>query len=1088
MDIPALTELSNGRYRVSLSRVGGGLSSCDGLALNRWPDDPVEDAQGFFIYLRDLDSGALWSTTRQPTWTEPQRYEVSRVGDGLRVLREDDGILLVTTISVSPSDDLERREVALENRSGRPRKLELTSLIEVALAPAQVDLVHPAFAKLFVQTGLGRPQGALLAQRRPRGDHEHWPTAFHALAGAPVLQWETDRLQFIGRGRSTRRPAMAMSGTVGNVLDPVLSLRTEIELAPGETRQLSFILGVAANRRAVSKALKPFAPSPLPARSRKAAAPARNRMTSAFEADGSEYAIRMPANDHGLDLPPAPWVNVIANERFGCIVSETGAGCTWSRNSQANRLTPWANDPVCDAHGEALYLRDEDSGRSWSPLPGPAPAAVPYETRHGFGYTSFRCSANGIEQEATAFVAQSDPLKVVRLRLTNRGTEPRRLSLFVYQRLVLGTLPEGAASLRSWQRDRVLCAQRREASDFSEGIAFSFVVSGPVLAESVTCDRAAFIGVHGSVQAPAALQQPQLDGAQGEGFDACFARQLLFTLAPGASSTFDVALGEAVGEAELEALTQRYATQQAISAALETVVKFWRDQLGRIRVRSPSPELDHMINGWLPYQALSCRIWGRTAYYQSSGAYGFRDQLQDAGNLCLLWPARTRHQILLHARHQFEEGDVLHWWHAEPVERGIRTRFSDDLLWLPYVTGQYLDRSGDASILDESVPFLAAAGLDPGEEERYLKAQWSATPANLYEHCCRALDRSLTQGAHRLPLMGTGDWNDGMNRVGREGRGESVWLGFFLCGLLERFTPLAQARGDKDRAERYSAYRSALVDALNDTGWDGQWYRRAYYDDGTPLGTHEAAECRIDGLVQAWAAMSGIAPPERSGQAMSALESHLVDEASGLIRLLTPPFVNAAEDPGYIKGYVAGVRENGGQYTHATCWMIAAAAQLGLRDRAARWLAMISPLAHTRRAALLARYKVEPYVIVADIYAARPHVGRGGWTWYTGSAGLGYRIALESILGLRIAEGRVLELRPCVPDDWPHYEIEYQAPDSESRYQIHIRNPDACSEAVIAASVDGAPLSVSDGMLRLELATDGEIHQVAVTLGRRGAR
>jgi cyclic beta-1,2-glucan synthetase len=580
-----------------------------------------------------------------------------------------------------------------------------------------------------------------------------------------------------------------------------------------------------------------------------------------------------------------------------------------------------------------------------------------------------------------------------------------------------------------------------------------------------------------------ALSQPELDGTIGAGLDPCFARQLRFKLLPCQSAVVTFIFGEALSEQELHELVVRYSSGAALDAAFAEASLGWKESLGGLRVTSASPEIDRMINGWLPYQALSSRILGRTAFYQSSGAYGFRDQLQDAGNLCLLWPELTRRQILLHAGHQFEEGDVLHWWHGPPVERGVRTRFSDDLLWLPYVTYQYMQCTGDVQVLDAVAPFLKGPELDAAEQECYLKPCVSSEQGSVFEHCCRALDRSLTAGRHGLPLMGSGDWNDGMNRVGSDGRGESVWLGFFLYQILEWFIPLARQRGDALRADRYALYRKGVRQQLDIAGWDGNWYRRAYYDNGTPLGTRDAAECRIDGLVQAWAVLSDGAPANRAAQAMDAVERQLVNEADGLIRLLTPPFVNAPEDPGYIKGYVAGVRENGGQYTHAACWMVAAMAKLGRRDRALQLLIMLSPTWHTRNAEQVERYRVEPYVIAADIYGAEPHVGLGGWTWYTGSAGLAYRIAVESVLGLRLEGGRNLLLSPCVPDDWPDYYMEYRIPGSITRYIIDVRNPHGRTESVVGATIDGVALQPSRGIARVPVTDDGASHRVVITLG-----
>ncbi|MGH7447734.1 MAG: GH36-type glycosyl hydrolase domain-containing protein, partial [Longimicrobiales bacterium] len=503
----------------------------------------------------------------------------------------------------------------------------------------------------------------------------------------------------------------------------------------------------------------------------------------------------------------------------------------------------------------------------------------------------------------------------------------------------------------------------------------------------VTGDRAAFLGAFGSLAAPAAVaSEGPLDGRVGEGMDPCAAFQAPFTLHAGGTISLAFLIGNAADEQGASALAAKYDNAGAIERALAEVRTFWHDMVGGVQVRTPSPAIDLMVNGWLAYQTLSCRMWGRSAFYQSGGAFGFRDQLQDAAALIYLAPQLARDQILLHAAHQFREGDVLHWWHP-PEGTGIRTRFADDLLWLPYITAFYLRTTGDDALLDDRVRFITAPALDPGEDERMVVPEDSGEAGSVHEHCCRAIDRSLTRGAHGLPLIGAGDWNDGMNRVGREGRGESVWLGFFLYTILSDYIPVCDRRGDSDRAARYRAYRDELAVALEDAGWDGAWYRRAYYDDGSPIGSAQSDECRIDAIAQAWAVLSGVAPPDRAAQALDALEEHLVSEEDGLIRLLTPPFDRTPHDPGYIRGYLPGVRENGGQYTHGALWAVRALAEAGRVERAASLLEMLSPVSHTRTPQEVAVYQAEPYVIAADVYGEPPHVGRGGWTWYTGSSG-----------------------------------------------------------------------------------------------------
>jgi cyclic beta-1,2-glucan synthetase len=806
-----------------------------------------------------------------------------------------------------------------------------------------------------------------------------------------------------------------------------------------------------------------------------------------FDPAGREYVIDV-ACERGLNrLPPMPWCNVLANEDFGSLVSERGAATTWSRNSREHRLTPWSNDPIADPHGEALWIRDEEMRIFWSPQPGPTPASGGYEVRHGFGYSSWRHRSHDLLTEVTTLVAPDAPLKLTRVRITNLGETSRKLSVFGYARLVLGVLPQDtshACAVDVAADRRTLLARNGLAGAFADGVAFASVAcDAPDAQISFSADRGAFLGAGGDVVAPRALAQAgALDGATGAGLDPCFAQQALLTLDAFAQAECVFLLGEAQSPDEALRHVARFSRREAFVQTRAAVRALWDGVQGAVQVETPSPAVDLLLNGWLAYQTLSCRLWGRSAFFQSGGAFGFRDQLQDAGALVWARPDLTRAQILLHAAHQFAEGDVLHWWHP-PQDRGTRTRFSDDLLWLPYVAAHYIAVTGDRSVLDEAAGFVTARRLAPGEDEAYLATQPAAERASVYEHCCRAIERSLAVGAHGLPLMGTGDWNDGMNLVGREGRGESVWVAFFLFDLLRAFEPLCAARGDVTRAERYAAQRAALARAIDTHAWDGAWYRRAYFDDGTPLGTASASECRIDVLPQAWSVISGAAPRARCEQAMESALRELVLPEGGLIRLLAPPFDRMPHEPGYIKGYVPGIRENGGQYTHAALWAVRAAAELGWRERALALLEMILPVNHARTPEEVATYQVEPYVVAADVYAVSPHVGRGGWTWYTGSSGWMLRVALESVLGLRVEEGRRMRLRPCVPDTWPGFRLEYRAPGDGTRYAISVRSPGRCSARVVAVRLDGAPLALEEGAAVWPLARDGARHEVEVELG-----
>jgi cyclic beta-1,2-glucan synthetase len=805
-----------------------------------------------------------------------------------------------------------------------------------------------------------------------------------------------------------------------------------------------------------------------------------------FAPESGEYVIRVDPRGSPLVLPPRPWINVVANERFGFLLSETGAGTTWSGNSREHRLTPWSNDPLLDPHGEALYLRDEETGHLWSPWPGPCPGTGPYEVRHGLGFSRCRYRGGGIDQETTVFVPRGDPVRITRIRLTNRSDRSRKVSLTSYSRLDL-THPVGVgpAPVTAFDPETGAVLARNPLSGrYGDRVAFGVpVLPAPEISRSWTGDRRAFLGPEGSPARPGALRgRGRLDGRTGSGLDPCIAYQVELELKPGERFEMGFLLGEGESDVEARDLLARYADGNALQKALEEVTGFWQEGVSRVQVETPSPGLDLLVNGWLPYQVLACRMWGRSALYQSGGAFGFRDQLQDASSLLLHWPELTRSQILLHAGHQFLEGDVLHWWHP-PGGEGIRTRFGDDLLWLPYLTAHYVRTTGDRDILDEIIPFLTARPLAPDEDEALLLPGIAEEAGDLYEHGCRALDRSLTTGRHGLPLFGSGDWNDGMNRVGAGGFGESVWLGQFLVRVLGDFLPLCEARGDDPRVRRYRAHREALRAALNDAGWDGEWYRRGFYDNGAPLGSKASVECRIDALAQAWSVLSGTAPPERAVRAMEAVDRYLVSEEDGILRLLVPPFENTPNDPGYIKGYVPGVRENGGQYTHAALWVVCAFAELGRNDRVAPLLEMLSPVTHAATAERAAVYELEPYVVAADVYGVPPHVGRGGWSWYTGSAGWMIRAVLESLLGMKMRGGDTLSFRPCIPDTWPGFTIRYRIPGEKTRYEILVHNPDGIAREVVAATLDGTASPIGKGEASIPLVHDGALHRIEITLG-----
>ena len=1160
--------LGNGRAVALVNAAGTGFLAADGRALTRWAGDRTADADGVFVYLRDLDSGAVWSAGMAPTWAVPDRYDV-RLESGCNVVfrREDAGIATTMEASLDPDAPAECRSLEIVNASDRARRIEVTVYAEVVLASRAGDLAHPAFSKLFVETERVGERPVLLARRRPRSPDEPAPVLALAFADqtghADVhVEHETDRLRFLGRGRDARSPlaldpGTVLSGTVGPVLDPCLALRTVFLIPPGrravlpfwlvsgetrdealalvgrlagpdpddgpdstatvavETDAVPLLYGVAVPDDAAARTrlaalglpadflpAATYTPRPVPdapPAPRRHAAAFRNGSAppdqtpeplhadngfGGFSADATEYVVRVARWADGAHrLPPLPWSHVVANRRLGFVVTERGAGPTWGANSREHRLTPWSNDPVSDPPGEALWLRDDDTGAVWSAFPGPTPAPADYEVRYGFGYATSRVETAGLACETTQFVPTDDPVKCVRLRVENRSGRARRLSAVFHARLVLGDRAEASAPTVQVAWDgRALRATNPAAGVFADAVAFATIVGAPVAGASA--DRAAFLGPHRSMSAPRALGTlgvPDLENVLPNGSEPAFTLRAEIGLAPGEARVLTFLLGEGRDAAEADALLARATAPGWADAALEDAKAFWTSLLGAVRVETPDSALDLVANGWLLYQDVACRMWGRSAFYQSGGAVGFRDQLQDATALVYTRPEWLREQILLHAANQFAEGDVLHWWH--PGIGGIRTRFADDLLWLPFAATGYVATTGDAGIWDARAPFLAAPLLDPGEDERFLTPDESGTEGTLYEHCVRAVDRSLATGTHGLPLMGTGDWNDGMNRVGREGRGESVWMGFFLADILRRFLPVCDARGDADRVGRYRAHLAALVEALNGPGWDGDWYRRAFYDDGTPLGTARGDECRIDAIAQAWSVLSGVAPPDRAALALDAAERHLVDEDAGLIRLLTPAFDRTPHDPGYIKGYVPGVRENGGQYTHGVLWLVRALAHAGRADRAGRLLGMLSPVARSRTVDDAERYKTEPYVVAADVYGEAPHIGRGGWTWYTGSAGWMWRTLVESVLGLGLDAGHTLTLAPCVPPEWPRAALTYRLPGCGTVYAIEIDNAAGVGTGVAAATLDGAAVAVEACGVRVPLVRDGGRHRVVVTLG-----
>ena len=1280
---PRTQLLSNGRYGVMLTAAGSGYSRWRDIAITRWREDLTRDCWGSYIFLRDEQTGNVWSAGYQPSGVEPDSYEANFYEDHAELVRRDRSLTTTLEVVVSSEDDAEVRRVTITNLGVRARDVQVSSYAELSLTSQAADMAQPAFSNLFVETEFVSDLGAILATRRKRSPEETAVWAAHVLVvnGAVTgdLQFETDRAKFVGRARTLRNAVSIIDGrplsnSVGSVLDPIMSLRRTVHIPPGTTAHLIFSTIVASTREEVldladkyrdsrtfertltlawtqaqvqlhhlgigaeeahlfqrlanavlysDSSLRP-SPDVLSASSldittlwaqgisgdlpivlariddpddveiirqllraheywrmkqlsadvviinekapsyvqelqsslealvrgsqlrlspdttgvsgkifllrgdlvspqtraqlqavaravllsrrgtlaeqitrsqyREPAPPPVARQTRAskrqdvqlpqpalqffnglggFAENGREYVTVL---NEGLRTPE-PWVNVVANPSFGFLVSESGSGFTWSINSHENQLTPWSNDHVFDTPGEAIYIRDESTGEVWTPTALPIrDEAASYLCRHGQGYSRFQHGSHGINLDLIQFVPLEDPIKISRLSLQNDSGRTRRLSVTAYAEWVLGSSRSATAPYLITEIDSAsgaLFARSAWNGDFGGRIAFADLGGRQT---SYTADRTEFFGRNGAPDQPAALETDGPLGRKvGAAMDPCAALQTVFELRPGARVDIVFFLGETENKESARKLLSRYRAAD-LNQVLREVLRQWDDILGAVQVSTPDQTMDVMLNRWLLYQTLACRVWARAAFYQLSGAYGFRDQLQDVMALVVSKRSEARDQLLRAAAHQFVEGDVQHWWHP-PSGRGIRTRMSDDLLWLPYAVIHFIEATGDMAVLEEQVPFIEGDLLAEGQNEAYFQPRVSQTRATIFEHCARALDRSLSVGLHGLPLMGTGDWNDGMNRVGYLGKGESVWLGWFLHTVLWEFAKVADARGERQRAEKWRIHVSALKAALEHDGWDGEWYRRAYFDDGTPLGSVQNEECHIDSIAQTWGIISGAAEPGRAARAMSAVDQQLIRSADGLILLLTPPFDKTTHDPGYIKGYVPGIRENGGQYTHAATWTAIAFAELGNGDKANELFRFMNPINRTSSRANVQRYKVEPYVVSGDIYAEPPHVGRGGWTWYTGSAGWLYRAGMEWILGFRV-RGMILSIDPCIPRNWPGYSIDFRY--HSAIYKIKVENPSNVARGVALTELDGKLLP---GSASIPLADDGAVHNIRIVLG-----
>ncbi len=1280
---PRTALLSNGRYVVMLTSAGSGYSRWRDISITRWREDLTRDCWGTYIFLRDEQTGSVWSAGYQPSGIEPSSYEAAFYEDHAEITRRDRSLTTALEVIVSSEDDAEIRRISITNSGMRARDIQVTSYAELSLTTQASDAAHPAFANLFVETEFIADIGVLLATRRKRSADETSVWAAHVLVvegdSTGELQYETDRARFIGRARDLRNPISIIDGrplsnTVGSVLDPVMSLRRTVHIPPGTTVDLVFSTIVASTReevlnladkyrdartyertrtlawtqaqvqlhhlgisaeeaqlfqrlanavlysdatlrpspavlsattldrpalwaqgisgdlpivvariddaddfemirqllraheywrmkqlsadvviinekatsyvqelhgslealvrgsqlrlspdtqaasgkifllrgdlitaqtraqlQAVARAVLlsrrgtlaeqiarsqyPEAPAPTPAKPARASKHLEATVPpqpleyfnglGGFSENGREYTVVL---NEGLRTPE-PWINVIANPDFGFLVSESGSGTTWSLNSHENQITPWSNDHVIDPPGEAIYLRDENTAEVWTPTALPIRLEdATYISRHGQGYSRFSHASHGISAEVTQFVPVADPIKISRLTLRNESGSTRRISVTAYVEWLLGSSRSASVPYVVTEIDPnsgAVLARSLWTGEFGGRVSFADLGGRQ---NSFTCDRTEFLGRNGSPEHPAALESDRpLSEKLGAGLDPCAALQTIIELQAGASVELRFLLGQAESQEQASKLLLRYRTVD-LEKALQEVTHQWDDILGAVQVATPDPTMDLLLNRWLLYQTLACRVWGRAAFYQLSGAYGFRDQLQDVMALTVAKRSVAREHLLRSAGRQFVEGDVQHWWHP-PSGRGIRTRISDDLLWLPYAVIHFIEATGDMSILEEAVPFLEGSVLSEGQSESYFEPRVSETRATVFEHCARALDHSLAVGEHGLPLMGTGDWNDGMNRVGQQGKGESVWLGWFLHTILWEFAKIADARGERKRAESWRLHVSALKAALERDGWDGEWYRRAYYDDGTPLGSSTDSECRIDSIAQSWGIMSGAAEPARGVRAMAAADQQLIRRTDGLILLLTPPFDHTSHDPGYIKGYVPGIRENGGQYSHAAVWTLIAFAALGDGDKASELFRMLNPINRSNSRASIQRYKVEPYVVAGDVYGEAPHVGRGGWTWYTGSAGWLYRAGMEWILGFRV-RGMSLSIDPCIPRNWPRYSVKFRY--HSSVYSIQVENPSSVTRGVALTEMDG---KILPGSANISLVDDGANHIIRIVLG-----
>ena len=786
-----------------------------------------------------------------------------------------------------------------------------------------------------------------------------------------------------------------------------------------------------------------------------------------FSKDGSEYIIHLKE----MNNTPAPWVNIIANEHFGFVISEVGSGYTWLENAHEFRLTPWSNDPIKDPITDCIYIQNTDTGELWSPTLLPIRHSNTYTVKHGFGYSKFEYEHKNIATSLTAFVPLEDSVKLNLLNITNLSDETQNFTLTYYMNPVLGEDEDSNSKHIQSEVDEFgnVLFNNNFSEEYSDCYAY---IKANLEHNSYTCDRRNFFGDGGRTN-PQALRESELDGTVGSGFDPCGAIQVKISLLPQQTQAVVFQLGASNNLDTIKNVSAKYTNLDTVSNELHRVQSYWQDKLGVIKVKTADSSFDLLMNGWLQYQTLSSRLLARTGFYQSGGAFGYRDQLQDVLSLVYTHPSRVKDQIILHAQHQFEEGDVQHWWHSI-MNKGVRTRITDDRLWLPYLVFEYIKSTQDYSILEVEVPFLKSPILAEDEVERYESPQISETVASVYEHCLRSIDISLQFGIHGLPLMGSGDWNDGMNMIGVKGKGESVWLGWFLLDVLNKMISLCKHQNDPINQKRFEDAITTLQQSLEANAWDGKWYKRAFFDDGGVIGSSLSDDCKIDSISQSWAVISGYADKERIQLAMHSLEEYLVDRKIGIIKLLTPPFDQGSLNPGYIKNYVPGVRENGGQYTHAAIWVIIAYSKINESNKAIELFNMINPINHSSNYRDMLRYRNEPYVLSADVYSNPQHLGMGGWSWYTGAASWMYVAGLQHILGF-VKEGNLLKFDPVIPKQWDRYSLEYLYQDT--KYIFEVTNS-LGSENSIIITHNGETLSNDT----VNLVNDKSIHHVQVAI------